>query len=77
MVLWKLYQLAIFYSVDVALLSDKTPGMAAAIIAFGAAYYGTGLATALLIDLPRWIEQRLKKVRASRQLQRIRVHLRD
>lgn len=73
--LWKTFQLAVFYSIDVAMVESGTPNPAAALIAFGAAYYGTGLATALLIDLPRLIKQRLKKVRTARQFKRPRVYL--
>jgi hypothetical protein len=69
--LWKIFQLAVFVYVDVDLsdpaASPRVENPAAAIIAFGAAFYATGVMN-LLIALAsrpaRWIKQRLQKIRA-------------
>jgi len=80
--LWKLFQLAVFVYVDGGLsdkaASPRVENPAAALIAFGAAYYATGIAN-LLIDLSvrsvRASKQRLQKIRASREFLRRRIHL--
>jgi hypothetical protein len=76
--MWKMFQLVVFACVDIG-LSDKTASPhvdnpAAAIIAFGAAFYATGVAN-LLIDAVWRVEQRLKKIRASRKFSRARMEL--